>query len=466
MLAPNRSPKHLAQLLLFTALTAVSCGGASPESGPPTAAGATPAGPVAAATSPAPEGAPAGQRPSALEPVPTPVTSPIAETSVRPEPAREPVTPSPAAAGSPAPAPEADPLDAILAGLSTADKVGQLFLAGFEGPDAAGAATAIGELRVGGIALVANATTAGEARSLTSALQQLAQANGLPPLLIAVDHEGGPVQRIRVGVTDLGSNWQLGLVQPIERAVLAACSRGAIHGRELADLGIQMNLAPVLDVLDNPQNTVIGERSYSGDPQTVARLGTAYIQGLQAQGVLAVGKHFPGHGSTTEDSHLTLPVVRHDRGWLDGHELVPFRAAIQANVAAIMTAHVSYPAIDPVSGRPGSLSPVIVSGLLRGDLGYDGLVITDDMGVMEAVTGRYEPGDAAVKAIQAGSDMLIVVGPIERQRRMAQAIVSEVGTSISPEQLDTSVRRVLRAKQQAGLLGTPQPSPAPAGPAC
>ena len=408
-----------------------------------------------------------GQPPPALEPVPTPVTSPTAETAVRPEPAQEPVTPSPAApAGSPAPAPEADPLEAILAGLSTADKVGQLFLAGFEGPDAAGAAAAIAELRVGGIALVANATTADEARPLTAGLQQLARAAGLSPLLIAVDHEGGPVQRIRVGVTDLGSNWQLGRVQPIERAVLAACSRGAIHGRELADLGIQMNLAPVLDVLDNPQNTVIGERSYSSDPQTVARLGTAYIQGLQAQGVLAVGKHFPGHGSTTEDSHLTLPVVRHDRNWLDAHELVPFQAAIQANVAAIMTAHVSYPAIDPVPGRPGSLSPVIVSGLLRGDLGFDGLVITDDMGVMEAITGRYEPGDAAVKAVQAGSDMLIVVGPIERQRRMAQAIVSEVGTSISPERLDASVRRVLRAKQQAGLLGTQRSSPAPAGPAC
>jgi beta-N-acetylhexosaminidase len=182
--------------------------------------------------------------------------------------------------------------------------------------------------------------------------------------------------------------------------------------------------------------------------------------------VLAVGKHFPGHGSTTEDSHLTLPVVRHDRNWLDAHELVPFQAAIQANVAAIMTAHVSYPAIDPVPGHPGSLSPVIVSGLLRGDLGFDGLVITDDMGVMEAITGRYEPGDAAVKAVQAGSDMLIVVGPIERQRRMAQAIVSEVGTSISPERLDASVRRVLRAKQQAGLLGTQRSSPAPAGPAC
>jgi beta-N-acetylhexosaminidase len=234
--------------------------------------------------------------------------------------------------------------------------------------------------------------------------------------------------------------------------VLTACARGATHGRELSALGIHMNLAPVLDVWDNPQNSVIGERSYSSDPETVARLGTAYIHGLQAQGVLAVGKHFPGHGSTSEDSHVTLPVVQHDRAWMEAHELVPFRAALRGSVAAIMTAHVSFPLIDPLPDRPASLSPPIVSGLLREELGYDGLVLTDDMGVMEAITGRYEAGDAAVKALQAGSDMLIVVGPLARQRRMVEAIAAEVGSTISPERLDASVRRVLRAKQQVGLL--------------
>lgn len=360
----------------------------------------------------------------------------------------------------------ADPVEARLAAMATADKVGQLLLAGFEGSDAAGAGPAIGELRAGGIALLANATTADQARALTTDLQRLAARAGLPPLLIAIDHEGGSVQRIRTGVTNLGSNWLLGQVTPPERAVAAACQRGAIHGRELAGLGISMNLAPVLDVWDNPANTVIGDRSYSSDPAVAARLGAAYVEAMQAQGVLAVGKHFPGHGSSTEDSHLTLPVVAHDRARLDAVELVPFRAAIQADVAAIMTAHVSYPLVDPEPDRPGSLSPAIVDGLLRGELGYEGLVVTDDMGAMQAITGRYEAGEAAVRAIEAGADLLIVVGPLDRQRRTVEAILAEVGRSISPERLDASVRRVLRAKQAAGLLGPDRPSLAPPTPVC
>lgn len=426
----------LGRLGLLITLAALGCGGAAP-----------------ARTAPLPT-APAGPEPA----VPAGRSLP---PTVLP-------SPSPAALASPRTAARVDPIEARLAGLSTADKVGQLLMAGFEGADAAGAAAAIGELRAGGIALLANAKTADQARVLTAELQRLAAAQGLPPLLIAIDHEGGPVQRIRTGVSSLGPNWQLGQVRPLEAAVAAACSRGAIHGRELADLGIRMNLAPVLDVWDNPENTVIGERAYSGDPAIAARLGAAYVEALQARGVLAVGKHFPGHGSSREDSHLTLPVVRHDRARLEAVELAPFRAAMAANVASIMTAHVSYPLLDPVPDRPGSLSPAIVDGLLRGELGYGGLIVTDDMGAMEAITGRYEAGDAAVKAVLAGSDLLIVVGPLERQRRMVRAILAEVGTSISPERLATSVRRVLRAKQQAGLLGpdTSGPGLLPTAAAC
>jgi len=358
-----------------------------------------------------------------------------------------------------------DPLDEIITTMSPEDKVGQLFLVAFNGATAEAASEAIAGLRAGGIVLLANATTADAARLLTSDLQQIARENSMLPLLIATDHEGGSVQRIRDGVTSFGSNWALGSVQPAEVAFAAACSRGATHGRELAALGINMNLAPVLDVWDNPHNTVIAERSYSDDASVVGRLGAAYIEALQAHGVLAVGKHFPGHGSTTEDSHLTLPIVRHDRARLDAVELVPFRSAIRASVAAIMTAHVSYPLLDAVPSRPASLSPVIVSDLLRRDLGFDGLVITDDLGLMRAVTDRYDAGEAAVQAVLAGADMLTVVGPVDSQRRMAEAISAQVGGSISRERLDNSVRRVLKAKQQAGLIPlralTAPPSPAP-----
>jgi beta-N-acetylhexosaminidase len=361
---------------------------------------------------------------------------------------------------------QVDLVEARLARLSTADKVGQLLLAGFEGPDASGATAAIGELHVGGIALLSNATTATTARLLTGDLQALARAYGQPPLLIAVDHEGGLVQRLRGGMSNLGANWSVGLIRPLSAAVAMACERGTIHGHELAAVGIQMNLAPDLDVWDNPANTVIGNRSYSGDPAVAANLGAAYVEALQAQGVLAVGKHFPGHGSSTEDSHLTLPVVWHDRAWLDSHELVPFRAAQQANVAAIMTAHISFPALDPVADRPGSLSPMIVQRLLRDELQYDGLVVTDDMGAMEAVTGRYESGEAAISAIEAGSDQIIVVGPLWRQRRMVEALTAEIGGRISSTRLDDAVRRVLRAKQQVGLYDGVVRLPASASPVC
>src|SRR5206468_592627 len=132
----------------------------------------------------------------------------------------------------------------------------------------------------------------------------------------------------------------------------------------------------------------------SSDPSTVARLGSAYIEALQAQGILAVAKHFPGHGATSEDSHLTLPVLNATRERLETVDLLPFRAALEANVAGVMTAHVSYPSLDPSTRRPGSLSSAIVAGVLRTDLAFDGLVITDDLGVMRAVTDLYTPGEA------------------------------------------------------------------------
>jgi beta-N-acetylhexosaminidase len=258
-------------------------------------------------------------------------------------------------------------------------------------------------------------------------------------------------------MTVYGPQWELGQL-PLSDAVAAARQRGQTHGRELSAIGISMNLAPDLDVWDNPANTVIGERSFSDDPSVAAQLGAAYIQGLQQQGVLAVGKHFPGHGSSAEDSHQTLPVVPHDRAWLDTHELVPFRSAIQAHVAAIMVGHLSFPLIDPAPSRPSSLSPVFVTSILRNDLGYDGLVITDDLGGMKAITAGYSPGTAAVQAFVAGSDMLLSVGPLDTEQEMVQAITDAVGPTISMQRLDASVRRILLAKAQAGLLPAHNPA--------
>jgi beta-N-acetylhexosaminidase len=345
--------------------------------------------------------------------------------------------------------------------LSLDDQVGQLFLLGFAGSTADGAEPALQELRAGGLMLLDNVESADAARALTQNLQTRAQANGLLPLLIATNHEGGRVQPIQDGTTLLGSNFNVGQVEPRSLALATACSRGAIHAADLHGMGIHMNLAPVLDVHDNPLDTVIGDRSFGSDPQRVAELGAAYVEGLQSGGVLAVGKHFPGHGSANVDSHLGLPVVNHDRSWLDTHELVPFRAAIQAGVAGIMVGHLSFPLVDPVPGRPASLSRVFVDGLLRGDLRYTGLVLTDDLGAMRAITDTNSPGESAIQAIAAGADVLTVVGALDRQRRMVEAVHDAIGTRISAERLKQSVSRVITAKRQANLLGLRAPSAFP-----
>ncbi len=342
-------------------------------------------------------------------------------------------------------------VDGILAQMSVSDKVGQLFMLGFPGSDTVNAFPVLDELRAGGVLLTTNVSDAASAQTLTTALQAEAAANGLQPLLISVNHEGGDVQPIAGSMTIYGPQWQLGKLQPRSAAIAAARQRGQTQGPELAAVGINMNVAPDLDVWDNPANTVIAERSFSADPTVAAQLGAVYIQGLQQQGVLAVGKHFPGHGSSAEDSHQTLPVDMHDRAWLDGHELVPFRSAIQANVAAIMVGHLSFPLIDAAPNRPSSLSPVFVSGMLRTDLGFRGLIVTDDLGGMKAITAGYSPGTAAVQAFVAGSDVLLWVGPLDTERQMEQAIAHAVGPTISMRRLDASVRRILLAKAQAGL---------------
>ncbi|MDQ6670068.1 MAG: beta-N-acetylhexosaminidase [Chloroflexota bacterium] len=360
-------------------------------------------------------------------------------------------------------APDEEALLALRDQMSLQDKVGQLFLLGFPGTTPDGAVPAIAELRAGGIVFLDNAAGATEARGLTADLQQVAQANGVQKLLFAIDQEGGSVQRLRAGVTSFSPNWDTGHLPPAT-ALSQVCQQATTQAGQLADVGIQVNLAPVVDVVDNPANTVIGERSYSADPTIAAHLGAAYIAAFQSTGGGAVAKHFPGHGSTTEDSHQTLPIDAHDRTWMDAHELVPFRAAIQANVDAVMVAHVAYPALDPVPDRPASLSPVIIDGLLRNELGFTGLVMTDDLGAMRAVTDRYESGEAAIQAVAAGADQLIVSGTLGRQRNMVAAVADAVGTRIDPAQLDAAVLHVLRLKQKLGLLGDASPAPSP--PAC
>ncbi len=323
------------------------------------------------------------------------------------------------------------------------EKVGQLIMVGFEGTQANAAIEAhIRERFVGGIVLFSrNIQSPKQTAELTNQLQRLTESTTHRiPLFIGIDQEGGWVIRLKEGATVLPGNMALGATGSTELAERA----GEITAAELAAVGVNFNFAPVMDVNNNPQNPVIGRRSFGGSPELVSRLGAAYIRGLQHNGVLGTAKHFPGHGDTTVDSHFDLPTVSHDRERIHTLELQPFRAAIDADVAAIMTAHIIYPAFD--ADRPATLSQVVLTDLLRDELGYDGLLVTDDM-EMKAIDDRYQSGEAAVMAVEAGADIVMVLWTPTKQNEVFDALLSAVKSGrISQTRLDQSVRRILKAK--------------------
>jgi beta-N-acetylhexosaminidase len=385
------------------------------------------------------------------DPPPTSVTVDASTVPPATQPAAQPTGQHIAPPGALTATPRAeDPrVEAALASLTTDEqRVGQLLMLGWVGNTAEQAETMIAELRPGAIVHVDNARRAADAITVNDGLRRLASSAGVPPPLIAIDHEGGNVQRIN-DVPNLGSNAEFA-----KNATEAdACSRGSTHATQLKRLGFSMNLAPVVDVNNNPANPVIGIRSYGADPRLVARLGAAYIRGLQSGGIAAVAKHFPGHGNTAVDSHLLLPILPQTVDDLERIELVPFRRAIELPVSAVMSAHIVFPAVDP-SGMPATLSRSIMTGILRERLGYDGLVLTDDLAGMKAITDNFKPGEAAVRALDAGVDMLIVAGGLARQRESRDAILAAIGRGeLTRERIDESVRRVLRVKARFGLFG-------------
>ncbi|MDB4953095.1 MAG: glycoside hydrolase family 3 domain protein [Myxococcales bacterium] len=224
------------------------------------------------------------------------------------------------------------------------------------------------------------------------------------PALIAIDHEGGVVQRVRAPATVWPPMLGHDGLPPGEDTVVAEQVGKAI-GDELRALGIDINFAPVLDVHTNPANPIIGARAFGHDADTVARRALAFARGLDAGGILACGKHFPGHGDTEKDSHLELPRVGHDWERLDKIELEPFRQAAIAKLPMLMTAHVIFAALD--THRPATLSEQVVTGLLRGKLGYRGVIVSDDLD-MRAIAGQMGADHAAVGAIRAGCDVLLL----------------------------------------------------------
>jgi beta-N-acetylhexosaminidase len=283
-------------------------------------------------------------------------------------------------------------------------------------------------------------------------VEEVRAAIGRERILIAIDHEGGRVCRTPAPLTrfSYASHW-----------AAQASAVGRAMGTELASLGVNLSFAPVLDVHSNPANPIIGLRAFGETPERVIEAALPFMVALQAEGVLACGKHFPGHGDTDRDSHLELPVLRQDLAALRARELKPFQAAIHAGIPMLMTAHILLPAIDPQ--EPATLSTRINRTLLREQLDFRGVIVTDDLG-MHAVSQRFEDPAAAVQVLAAGADLLMVCSHFtdtDRSRGFARSLLTaERSGALAPEALALSRRRIqslLARARQGSVTQLPDP---------
>ena len=330
-------------------------------------------------------------------------------------------------------------------------KVAQMFMVSFFGAELADIERDfLRRVQPGAVVLFRrNVESPRQATALTNAYQQNIIDAGGPLLLIAVDQEGGRVQRLQDGFTRFPAPMLLTAGQDKELAYEV----GRAMARELRAVGVNMNLAPVADLNTRFDSPVIGRRSFGTDVELVAPILVSFIGGLQDNGVAATAKHFPGHGDTDVDSHLELPRVAHARSRLDAVELPPFIAAFAADVDAAMVGHIWMTAFDS-EPRPASLSRRIVSGLLRDELGYGGLIVTDALD-MDAVDTAYSPSEASIQAILAGNDLIVIGAHVSPSR--IEAVIDDVVTAvqkgrIAESRIEASARRILALKQKYGLL--------------
>ncbi|KOT42576.1 beta-N-acetylhexosaminidase [Streptomyces caelestis] len=365
-------------------------------------------------------------------------------------------------------------LKRIISRMSIEAKIGQLFVPYFYGASATSpsrfdqdrnlrelgvrtVAELIAKYHIGGVIYFSgwtnNIQNPRQIADLTNGVQRASLALPTPvPSLISIDQEHGANVRIGGGATQLPGAMALGA----GRSLSDARTAGRISGTELAALGIHQNFAPVADVNVNPANPVINVRSFGADAREVARMVAAQVTGYQQAGVVACAKHFPGHGDTGEDSHTGLPVITHTREEWDRIDAPPFKAAIAAGVDSIMTAHLQVPALDP-SDEPATLSPAILQGVLRDELGFDGVIVTDALN-MAGVRTKYGDDRVPVLALKAGADQLLFPPDIDIAYNGVLAAVRS--GEIPEDRLDASVLRILRLKDKVGLLsGSPYLSP-------
>jgi beta-N-acetylhexosaminidase len=327
-------------------------------------------------------------------------------------------------------------------------QIGRLLVAGFDGLQLPAELRSLArDFGLGGIILFArNIAEPGQVAELSYEAARLVPDL---PVWVSIDQEGGRVARLRAPFTEwppmatLGRSGDVGLAQRFARALAA----------ELRAVGVTLDYAPVLDVHTNSRNPVIGDRALSSKAEEVARFGAALIRTLQAEGIAACGKHFPGHGDTSTDSHHELPLVEHPPERLREVEFLPFRAAVAAGVASIMTAHVLVPSLD--EKRPATLSRRIISGLLREELGYEGVILSDDL-EMKAVANEYSVPAAAVLAVEAGCDgVLVCSGNHDLQAATLESLIHAVEENrLTFGRVENALTRQQRAKERF-LTATP-----------
>lgn len=377
---------------------------------------------------------------------PTPSSSPA------PQPSDAPDTDTPPSDSAP-PTPEADAIQSIIDKMSLEEKIGQMIIGGVDGTSAdPQTERMIREQHVGGVIFFKN--NLADPASVISFVNQLKEWNSgnAAPILLSVDQEGGRVSRF--------PGWE-----PIPPALTIgdtgnpelATELGVVLGEGVQQMGMNMNFAPVLDINSNPGNPVIGDRSFGADVDQVTGMGIEVMKQIAETGVIPVVKHFPGHGDTDTDSHLDLPVIHKTENELDELELKPFEEAIREGADVVMVAHILFPALD--AELPSSLSKEIITGQLRGKLGFEGVVITDDM-TMGAIANQYGMGEAAVLSIEAGTDLLLVAHQYENIDNVINTVKQSVqdGT-LTEERIEESVRRILELKAKYGLEDTPVQDP-------
>jgi len=371
-----------------------------------------------------------------------------------------------------------DDIDSMLAGMSLRDKLAQMmfFCPRTWKEDAASDAPAenirelndyirqyIADHRFGGILLYGeNSADAEQVLRLVADMQSANRAGGGIPMLIAMDQEGGTVSRLGFGTSGTGNMTITATGDPEN-----ARAMGRVFGEEMALLGLNVDFAPVVDINDNPINPIIGVRSFGDDAAVVAEYGCAFMEGLQDTNTIASLKHFPGHGNTDIDSHTGLPLVNRSRDELMANELVPFKAAIDAGADMVMTAHIQYPQLETQTYKsittggqvyiPATMSRAILNDLLRGELGFDGVIVSDALD-MKSISDNYAMEDVLAMAINAGVDMLIMPAMWEADMMnridamLTRAVEMAEAGAIDRDRIDASVRRILVLKGKYGLL--------------